>query len=87
MPAIIGKINQFILNPIITLLFAVAFLYFFWGIFQFVSSETADAKRDEGKKKIIFGIIGLFVMVSAYGIIRLILATFGITGDFYPLNR
>jgi hypothetical protein len=87
MPEIIGKINQFILNPIIRLMFAVATLYLFWGIYQFISSETADSKREEGKKKIIYGLIGLFVMFSAYGLIRLVLATFGITGDFYPLSR
>jgi hypothetical protein len=77
----LGKINQFILNPIIRLLFAVAILYFTWGIFQFISSETADNKREEGKKKIFYGIIGLFVMFSAYGIIKLILSTFGLSSS------
>ena len=83
---LLSKINQFILNPLITLAFAVALLVFFWGIFQFINSETADAKRDEGKRKILYGLIGMFVMFSAFGIIRLILNTFGIhgTGPSYP---
>ena len=82
----LNKINELILNPIITLAFAVALLVFFWGIIQFINSETSDAKRGEGKKKLIFGLLGMFIMVSAYGIIRLILSTFGITPSTYPFN-
>jgi len=79
----LGKINYYILNPLILLLFAVAFLLFIFGIFQFISSETTDAKREDGKKKILWGLFGMFIMFSAYGLIRLILGTFGIpTG--YP---
>ena len=79
----LNKVNQFILNPLITLAFAVALLVFFWGIFQFINSETVDAKRDEGKKKILYGLIGMFVMISAYGLIRIILGTFGIPSPSY----
>ena len=82
----LGNIAQLIINPIIILAFAVALLVFFWGIFQFISSETADAKRDEGKKKLIYGLLGMFIMISAYGIIKLIMGTFGITPQGYPFN-
>lgn len=79
----LNKINEVILNPIILLLFAVALLIFFWGIFQFINSETTDAKRDVGKKKILYGLIGMFIMFSAYGIIHLILGTFGVNPPEY----
>ncbi|MDO8569176.1 MAG: hypothetical protein Q7R89_00060 [bacterium] len=84
--AFLNKINQFILNPLILLVFAVAFLVFFWGIFQFISSQTVDAGREEGKRKIFWGLFGIFVMISAYGLIRLILGTFGIPSSNYPFN-
>lgn len=82
----LNKINKLILNPIIALLFAIALLIFFWGIFQFIQSEASDAKkRSEGKGKIVWGLVGMLIMFSAYGIIRLILNTFGITPDTnYP---
>jgi len=83
---LLNKINQFILNPLILLVFAIAFLVFFWGIFQFISSETVDAGREEGKRKIFWGIFGMFIMISAYGLIRLILGTFGIPTPNYPFN-
>ncbi len=79
----LNKINQYILNPIILLLFAIALLTFFVGLFQFINSETVDSKRDVGKKKILYGIIGMFIMISAYGLIHLILGTFGINAPAY----
>jgi hypothetical protein len=82
---ILTNIVNLILNPLITLLFAIALLIFFWGIVQFVNSETADNKREEGKRKIIWGVVGLFVMFSAYGIIRVILNTFNIPSPGWPL--
>lgn len=75
----LDKISQYILNPIIVLAFVVALLIFFIGIFQFIKSETADAKkRQEGQRRIIYGLLGMLVMFSAYGIIRLILNTLDI---------
>lgn len=81
----LNKINQFILNPLILLAFGIAFLVFFWGIFQFISSQTTDTGRDEGKRKIFWGLFGMFIMFAAYGLIRLILGTFGISAG-YPFN-
>ncbi|OHB10711.1 MAG: hypothetical protein A3G05_00980 [Candidatus Zambryskibacteria bacterium RIFCSPLOWO2_12_FULL_45_14] len=83
---LLNKINQFILNPLILLAFAVALLVFFWGIFQFIASQTADTKREEGKRKIFWGLFGMFIMFSAYGLIRLVLGTFGISPS-YPFNN
>ncbi len=79
----LNKVNQYILNPLIFLAFGVAFIVFFWGIFQFIYSQTADTDRAEGKRKIFWGLFGMFIMVSAYGLIRLVLGTFGITGPAY----
>lgn len=83
----LNRINEYILNPLILLLFAVASIVFFWGVFQFIFSETTDEGRNEGKKKIFWGLFGAFIMVSAYGLIHLILGTFGIPQDVYPLNQ
>ena len=80
----LNRINQFILNPLILLAFGIAFLVFFWGIFQFIRSQTTDTERAEGKRKIFWGLFGMFVMISAFGLIRLILGTFGIPIPTYP---
>lgn len=80
---LLNRINALILNPLITLAFAIALIVFFWGVVQFINSETSDAKRDQGKRKIFYGLFGMFVMISAYGLIKLVLGTFGIDGPDY----
>ena len=82
----LNAINRFILNPLIVLAFAIASLVFAWGVFQFIFSETSDDKREVGKKKIFWGLFGMFIMISAYGLIQLILGTFGIPSSGYPFN-
>jgi hypothetical protein len=77
----LGVIARVILNPLIIFGFAVALLFFFWGIFEFITSTAEVAGRDKGKKNIVWGIIGMFIMVSVFGIINLILNTFGIDTD------
>lgn len=82
-PVLIGRISTYILNPVITLGFVIATIIFFYGIVQFIWSADDDTKRETGKKSIIWGIVGLVVMFSVYGIIRFTLTTFGIQ-DKYP---
>lgn len=76
---LIYKANEVIFNPIIALLFAVALVVFLWGLVQFLASDMTDDNREKGKQKIIWGVVGLFIMLSVYGIINLILNTFGIS--------
>ena len=42
-----------------------------------------EKEREEGKKKILWGLVGMFIMVSAYGLIQLVLNTFSINGPNY----
>jgi uncharacterized membrane protein YidH (DUF202 family) len=70
----LDKVSALIINPLIILVFSIAFIVFIFGIVQFINSETADKTRDEGKKKIMWGLVGMTIMFSAYGIIHLIVA-------------
>ncbi|MFZ2049003.1 MAG: hypothetical protein WAV25_01775 [Minisyncoccia bacterium] len=70
------KVNAVVINPVIKLVFAIAIVIFFYGIYQFISEETGDKGREQGKKKILWGLVGMLIMFSAYGIINLILGTF-----------
>jgi hypothetical protein len=83
-PRLLNNIFDYILNPVIALLFAVALLIFVYGIVQFISSETADSKRAEGQRKIAWGLVGMFIMFSAYGIIHVLLRTFDIPSPGFP---
>ena len=73
------KVVTEIVNPIILLLIAGAFVVFLWGVFEFIRQAGDEGKRAEGKSAIFWGLIGLVIMFGAYGIINLALGTFGIS--------
>jgi len=75
----LGKITAEIINPIILLLSACSFLVLVWGIFEFVFHAGDATKREEGRKAIMWGIVGLVIIFGAYGIVDVALQSFGIT--------
>lgn len=68
---------------IIPLIFSLAFVVFLWGVFKFIASSDVKGKQ-EGQKVIWWGIIGLFVMVSVWGIIRILGTTLGVDTTYIP---
>ena len=61
-----------IVDPVIALMFAVGLIVFVYGVLQVVwGSEEGDA-RTRAKMSMLGGIIGMFIMLSAWGIIYLI---------------
>ena len=76
---LMGRVNQFVLGPIMQLLFALAFIYFLYGVLVYFINPLDTEKRAEGRQHVMWGLIGLFIMFSVYGIIRLVLGTFGIS--------
>ena len=67
-----------IINALMPFIVALAVLFFVWGAFQFVASAGDEEKRTEGRNKMIYGIIGIFVMVSVWGLVNLLEGTFGV---------
>jgi hypothetical protein len=73
--ALIEKILANIVDPLITLMLALAIIYFLWGVFDFVRNAESPEDRKTGGQHILWGVIGIFVMVTAYGILNLIVKT------------
>lgn len=71
----LGKVVIQIVNPIILLLTAAAFVLFIWGVFEFVAHAGDETKRSEGKRAIMWGLVGFVIMFGAYGIINIALKT------------
>ncbi len=76
---LISKIDKLILNPLIIAMFAVAIAYFLFGVVTFLSNSENEEKRSAGKQHMLWGIIGIFIMVAVFGIMHLILNTLGVT--------
>lgn len=74
----VTRLNNAILFPLIALLTGIAFLYFLWGCAQYIMNANNDAAREDGKKHIMYGLIGLVVMMSAFAILSLAVNTFGL---------
>ncbi len=75
----IAKVNENIVNPLIVLLSVTASVYFLFGLAQFVMNSENSEAREEGKQKILWGLVGLTIIASVFAILNILLATFGIT--------
>ena len=63
------------MNTAIGLIISAAVLYVIWGAFNMIRSEE---KREEGKQTIMYDIIGIFVMVSIWGLVNILNRTFNL---------
>jgi len=80
---LLGRINEHLLNPLITLLFAIAFIQFVIGLFKFFGNRDSAEDLETGKRHMMWGIIGMAIMVSVFGIISFLTTTVG-TGNVNP---
>lgn len=69
---LISNIKAYILNPIIGFMFAVAVVMFIYGIVEYIWSADNEEKVEVGKKHMLWGIIGMVVMVSVYGFLQIL---------------
>jgi hypothetical protein len=74
--SILTVVNK-ILATIIPILITLAVVYFIWGVIQYTVASDEEKKK-KARGMIITGLIGLFVIIAFWGIIRLITNTFGV---------
>lgn len=75
---ILETINRSVLSPLISLLFVLATVLFLWGVTNYVVGNRGDATRlERGKKIMIWGIVGMAIMASAWGIVNILRRFFG----------
>lgn len=61
-----------LVNPVIALLTGLAVVFFVWNVLRFIMS-AGDAKgRETAKNGIIYGVVGLFVLFSFWGLVELL---------------
>ena len=59
-----------IIDSLIPLVAALTLLVFFFGLAKFIKNSGDTKNHAEGKNLMIWGLIGLFVMISVFGILR-----------------
>ncbi|HEV7702495.1 MAG TPA: pilin [Candidatus Paceibacterota bacterium] len=78
MTALVTTVHN-ILNAVIPVMISLGVVYFVWGVVQYVIADAEEAKKT-GKDRIIYGIIGLAVIVSLWGLVNILVTTFGLGG-------
>lgn len=76
---LVGLFGQIldIINAFIPVVIALAFVYFLWAVAQYVLHLGDD--QDKVRDQMLWGVITLFVMVAAWGLVNILADTFGVT--------
>ena len=62
-------------TPIIV---ALALLFFFWGLAIYILNAGNEEKKSQGKSIMLWGVIAIFVILSIFGLVKMLQNTFGI---------
>lgn len=69
-----------IIAKLIPIMFALAIVYFFWGLITYIRSAGDPKAAAEGRSIMIYGLIAIAIMASLYGLITWLQQTLGING-------
>ncbi len=65
-----------LLSAVVPVLVALGVVYFVWGVISYVIADSDEAKT-KGRDMMVFGIIGLAVIISVWGLVYILTETFG----------
>lgn len=77
--SLMASISKVIINPLIMFLFALALVYFLYGMAQYFLAPDNEEIRKTNKQHMLWGIVGMFIMVAVFGIMKIITTTLGVT--------
>lgn len=73
-----------VVKLLINLLMPLAVAIFIWGVVKYIYSSGDEDKRKTAKSYIVYGLIGLFVLITFVGIIQILASTLGVsTGGWF----
>jgi hypothetical protein len=65
-----------LLSTALPIIISLAVVWFIWNVFRFIMSSDEEGKK-KAKVDMIWGIVGIFVMVSIWGLVAILQSTFG----------
>ncbi|MDR3519575.1 MAG: hypothetical protein P4L63_01650 [Candidatus Pacebacteria bacterium] len=82
---LLGFLTCLINSSVIPFIFSIAVVVFVWGVIQFfIINADEEAKREQGKQFMIWGIIALAVMLSVWGLVGILGKTFNVNTSVLP---
>lgn len=76
-----------IVNPLVLIIIGFAVVYFLWGVARYILHSGDVKAREEGRSMMIYGIIAIFVMVSMWGFVNLLVATLALNNNRLPSTQ
>jgi|ERR1035437_2086705 uncharacterized membrane protein YidH (DUF202 family) len=76
----ITNVDNTIINPLILFLFALAVVYFIYGVLEFLMNQESEDKKTSGKSHMLWGVVGITIMLGVWTILGMVISTFGIKG-------
>jgi hypothetical protein len=76
---VMGFLIGCIFSNLIKLILAMAVVVFLWGIFKFMTAEGDD--KQAGRQLMFWSIVGIFVMVSVWGLVNVLQSTFTLNNN------
>ncbi len=73
----------FLEKTVVPFLFAMAFLFFIYGVVDFIRTSASGGETEKKKEFMIWGIIALAVMTGVWGLVAILTNTFGV-GNVIP---
>ena len=73
----VDRIFEFVIDPLVQLLVVAAVFYFIFGVFKYIKDSDESSSRTDGANHILWSTVGLFIMISVWGIIEMLQNTIG----------
>jgi|SRR3989344_2058677 len=75
-----------LVNQIIPVLLIIGTIVFLWGVIMFLTAGADEEKRSNARSLMIYGLVGLFVMVAVWGIVNVLVGFFNVGGTGVPTS-
>jgi len=69
------NIKAYLINPVIYLLFGLALIYFLYGLVELLWAGQVSKNKDQAVQNMIWGVVGMTIMISVYGIMSVVVET------------
>jgi hypothetical protein len=77
MEELLKKIEKALIDPLLYFMMGLALVYFLWGVVEYLMHADEPEARSTGARHMIWGVIGLAIMVGVFGIMNIIINTIG----------
>lgn len=80
---LVSSVINCFLRPSVVVIMALAVFIFLYKVFLYIQTEGVE-KKQAGRDFMLWGIIGIFVMVSLWGLVNVLRRTFTFGTDITP---